>query len=41
MISIDQGIEIMKKNIQDWNSAPIWTPKKIKVKTKLWFKYLK
>jgi UDP-glucose 4-epimerase len=29
------------KNIQDWNIAPIWTPKKIKIKTKLWFKYLK
>ena len=41
LISIDQGIEIMQKNIQDWNSAPVWTPKKIKVKTKLWFKYLK
>ena len=41
MITIDQGIEIMIKNIQDWNLAPIWTPKKIKIKTKLWFKYLK
>lgn len=41
MITIDQGIEIMTKNIQDWNLAPIWTPKKIKIKTKLWFKYLK
>ena len=40
-ISIDQGIKIMLDNINDWKKAPVWTPKKIKVKTKKWFKYLK
>ncbi len=40
-ISIDQGIKIMLDNIKDWKKAPVWTPKKIKVKTKKWFKYLK
>mgnify|MGYP001218190863 CR=1 FL=1 len=40
-ISIDQGIKIMLDNISDWKKAPVWTPKKIKVKTKKWFKYLK
>ena len=41
MIPLDDGIEIMKKNIQNWSLAPLWTPQIIKVKTKLWFKYLK
>jgi UDP-glucose 4-epimerase len=40
-INIDQGIDILKDNINDWKKAPVWTPKKISVKTKKWFKYLK
>ena len=40
-ISIDKGIKIMLSNIGDWKSAPAWTPQKIKIKTKTWFKYLK
>ena len=40
-INIDQGIGILKDNISDWKKAPVWTPKKISVKTKKWFKYLK
>ena len=40
-VKIKDGISIMKKNISDWKNAPIWTPKKIKVKTKVWFDFLK
>ena len=40
-ISIDKGIKIMKDNIDDWKKAPVWTPNKIKEKTRVWFNYLK
>jgi len=40
-VKIDDGIKIMLNNIDDWRKAPVWTPKKIKIKTKKWFKYLK
>jgi len=40
-INIDQGIKILINNIKDWKTAPVWTPKKIKIKTKKWFQYLK
>ena len=39
-INIDKGIKIMIKHIDDWKSAPIWTPKKISKQTKKWFFYL-
>ncbi len=39
-ISIEQGIKILLKNIEYWQNAPLWTPKKINYATKLWFKYL-
>ena len=39
-ISINHGIKIMLKNINDWKDAPIWTPKKINQATKKWFHYL-
>ncbi len=38
--SLDQGVQIMLKNINYWKSAPVWTPKKIKKATKIWFKLL-
>ena len=41
MISVDQGIKKLIENINDWKSAPVWTPSKINVKTRKWFKYLK
>ena len=28
----------MLNNIKDWRKAPVWTPKKIKIKTKNGFK---
>lgn len=40
-ISIKQGIESLKNSISDWKLAPVWTPEKIKKKTKKWFYYLK
>jgi len=39
-IDIEKGITLMLENINDWKSAPLWTPKKIKKATKSWFKYL-
>jgi len=39
-ISINKGIKILLKNISDWKDAPVWTPKKIKKATKVWFKLL-
>lgn len=39
-ISIKQGVKNLLNEINYWDSAPVWTPKKIKVATKDWFKYL-
>ena len=39
-ISIKKGIKNLLNEINYWNNAPVWTPKKIKVATKDWFKYL-
>ena len=40
-ISIDEGVGMLLKNIQDWKDAPVWTPKSIEEATKAWFKHLK
>ncbi len=39
-ISIERGILIMLKHINDWKNAPVWTPNKISKQTKKWFYYL-
>ena len=39
-ISINEGIKMLLENIDDWKSAPVWTPETIKDATKVWFKYL-
>ena len=39
-VSIENGINILKENINYWKKAPLWNPKNIKVATRLWFKYL-
>tara|TARA_B100000965_G_scaffold390175_1_gene396718 strand:+ start:1018 stop:1998 length:981 start_codon:yes stop_codon:yes gene_type:complete len=39
-IKINQGIKFLLNNIDYWQKAPVWTPKKITNATKLWFKYL-
>jgi len=40
-ISIEKGIKLILKSIDDWKNAPVWTPQKIKIATKKWFFYLK
>ena len=40
-ISIKEGIKKILVDIEYWKNAPLWTPKKIKIATKSWFKYLK
>lgn len=40
-VSIEQGIINLIKEINYWENAPVWTPKKIKTETRDWFKYLK
>ena len=40
-ISIEKGVKALLKNKEHWIDAPVWTPKKIKIATKVWFKYLK
>ena len=40
-ITIDQGIKLLLKDINYWRNAPVWTPKKIKLATNDWFKYIK
>ncbi len=39
-ISFKDGVSIMIDEINNWKDAPLWTPKKIKKATKLWFKYM-
>ena len=39
-IRIEKGVNFLIENIESFNDAPAWTPKKIKKATKLWFKYL-
>lgn len=41
VISIEKGISLLLKNINYWKNAPVWTPKKIKIATADWFRYLK
>tara|TARA_B100001250_G_scaffold412903_1_gene445385 strand:- start:2388 stop:3368 length:981 start_codon:yes stop_codon:yes gene_type:complete len=40
-IKIEKGIKLLLENLDYWKSAPVWTPKKIAIATKDWFKYLK
>jgi len=39
-IKFDDGLRAMLKEIYKWKDAPLWTPKKIKKATKVWFNYL-
>jgi len=41
LINFDDGIKQMLNNLHKWRDAPLWTPKKIKKATRVWFKYLK
>ena len=40
-ITLEKGLNMVLKNIDYWKDAPLWTPKKIKLATKVWFKYIK
>jgi len=40
-ITIEQGINRMLEDIDNWKNAPVWTPKSISKATKKWFYYLK
>jgi len=39
-VSFKEGVKKMIDNIEYWKDAPIWTPEKIQVATKDWFRYL-
>jgi UDP-glucose 4-epimerase len=40
-INLEEGVDIVLKNINYWKKAPLWSPKKINNATKNWFRYLK
>jgi UDP-glucose 4-epimerase len=40
-IKIEIGVKKLLNHISYWEKAPVWTPKKIEIATKDWFKYLK
>lgn len=40
-ISIEKGVKDLLSKIDYWKSAPVWTPSKITVATKIWFNLLK
>ncbi len=40
-IKIRDGVKNLLENIVNFRDAPVWTPKKIKKATKIWFKLLK
>ncbi len=39
-ISIDKGVSMLIKIIDQWKDAPVWTPKSIERVTENWFRYL-
>jgi UDP-glucose 4-epimerase len=39
-ISFEEGVKNMLENISYWKDAPLWTPEKIDLATKNWFKHL-
>ena len=39
-ITINEGIKMLLKNIDEWKEAPVWTPETIKEATKSWFELL-
>ncbi len=39
-VSFEAGVKQLVHSIQDWKSAPVWTPDTIAVATKEWFQYL-
>jgi UDP-glucose 4-epimerase len=39
-INLEQGVEIMLSQIDDWKNAPLWDVEKIEKATKSWFLHL-
>ena len=39
-MEMNDGVQILKSYMNDYKSAPIWTPEKIEVATKVWHQYL-
>jgi UDP-glucose 4-epimerase len=39
-VSFEKGVATMMAHIEDWRSAPVWTPEKIDAATQTWFQYL-
>jgi UDP-glucose 4-epimerase len=39
-VDFETGVKTMLSHIQDWQSAPLWTPEAITGATADWFKYL-
>jgi UDP-glucose 4-epimerase len=39
-VSFEEGVATMMAHIEDWRSAPVWTPEKIDTATRTWFEYL-
>jgi UDP-glucose 4-epimerase len=39
-VSFEDGVAAMLRDVDDWRSAPLWTPESIAAATKTWFTYL-
>jgi len=39
-VSFEEGVARMLDRLDDWRSAPLWTPESIGAATKTWFDYL-
>ncbi len=39
-VSFEDGVRIMMENIEDWSTAPVWTPESISEATREWFEHL-
>tara|TARA_Y100000590_G_C15747165_1_gene1022560 strand:+ start:3773 stop:4756 length:984 start_codon:yes stop_codon:yes gene_type:complete len=40
LVSFEDGVKELLKNIKYWQNAPVWTPESIREATNDWFKYL-
>lgn len=40
-VTFEEGVSLMKGNLNDWKDAPLWDTAKIEHATKSWFQYLK
>jgi UDP-glucose 4-epimerase len=39
-VSFAQGVASMLRHIEDWRTAPLWTPDTIEAATRIWFQHL-